>query len=307
MKICRSSVFFCVLGWAAIALPLRAGLIPLPNSSFESPSVVFVDTNIESWQKGPTPPWYVEEGGFLWSQLSGIFKNAAPGKADHLVNCDRDQAIWLFAVPEVSLFQDHGSMDWNDPEPSGAFSARFAVGKSYSLAVAVNGGGGGMKPGVTLLASLYFRDALSNRVTVASTTITNSIEAFPNRTHLTDFLVHTPVVKSTDPWASMHIGFQLLSTVDVELQGGYWDIDNVRLNEREAPVLSNVSVDRAQVSFSIRSDAGSLVEILATPDIGAPRTSWVAVATLTNTSGSIDFIDPVRTERQRFYQARRLD
>ena len=269
--------------------------------------MVFVDTNIESWQKGAKPAWYTEDGGFFWTQLTGTFKNAAPGKPDHLDNCDGEQAIWLFAVPEVALFQDYNSVDWNDPEPSHKFNARYRVGKSYNLSIAVNGGGGGMKPGVTLQVSLYFRDVSSNIVTVASTAISNSFETFPNHTHLTDFSVSTPIIKPNDPWADAQIGIQLLSTVDFELQGGYWDIDNVRLEEREAPILSQTFVGESLVSFKIQSDPGSIVEVLTTTELGSREPSWIALSTLTNATGSIVFTDQRRTESHRFYMARRLD
>ena len=58
-----------------------------------------------------------------------------------------------------------------------------------------------MKDGVTLQLSLYYRDAASNMVTVAATTITNSAQLFPTNTHLVDFSVYVPGVRATDPWA----------------------------------------------------------------------------------------------------------
>jgi hypothetical protein len=136
-------------GGAAIAAP-----VAVPNSSFELPSTGFVNINIDNWQKNPKPDWYVESGGYLWSQLTGIFRNTSPGTDDHIVNITGNQAIWLFAVPGVELFQDYESTDWNHPSPMHAFDAVYEVGRSYQLSVGVIGGGGGMLDGATLEISL---------------------------------------------------------------------------------------------------------------------------------------------------------
>jgi len=216
---------------------LQSATIPLPNGSFESPAIVFVDLNIDSWQKTPKPDWYVESGGFLWSQLTGAFKNTAAGSFDHIDNCAGDQAVWMFAVPGAGLFQDYNSVDWNDPAPAHEFDARYEVGRAYALTAGVIGGGGGMSNGVTAEISFYYRDAASNQVKVAATSITNTPAIFSNKTHLIDFIVQVPTVKLGDAWADQHIGIQLLSTVSTGLQGGYWDFDNVRLTSSAEPTV----------------------------------------------------------------------
>ena len=217
---------------------IGAAIIPVPNGSFESPTTAFVDLNIDLWQKSPKPGWYVEAGGFLWTQLTGTFKNTPPGNYDHIDNCDGDQAIWLFAVPEAGLFQDYDSVDWNDAAPSHQFDARFEVGKTYRLTVGVIAGGGGMSNLASAEISLYYRDAASNRVTVAAAGITNTSTVFSNRTQFVDYSVEARSVRPGDPWANRSIGLQLRSTVGIELQGGYWDFDNVRLSSAEEPAVS---------------------------------------------------------------------
>ena len=216
---------------------LHAGTIPVPNGSFESPTVVFVDLSIDSWQKTAKPAWYVEDGPFTWTQLAGTFKNTPVSNLDHIDNCDGDQAIWMFAIPEAGLFQDYNSVDWNDPAPSHEFNVRFEAGKSYRLTVGVIGGGGGMSNGVTAEISFYYRDASSNQLKVAATSITNTPTTFSNRTHQIDFTVDVPTVKTGDAWAEQNIGIQLLSTVTTNLQGGYWDFDNFRLSSFEPPTV----------------------------------------------------------------------
>ena len=217
---------------------LPAGLIPIPNGSFESPATDYVDLNLDSWQRSPKPDWYVEDGVFFWSQLTGTFKNSPVGNFDHIGNLDGTQAIWMFAVPEVGFFQDYDSVDWNDPAPAHEFNARFEVGQSYQLTVGAIAGGYGMSNGVTVEISLYYRDAASNQVTVAAATITNSPTIFSNRTQLVDFSVKVPTVRAGDAWADQNIGVQLISTVTTNLQGGYWDFDNIRLSSAVEPALS---------------------------------------------------------------------
>src|SRR5262245_46806945 len=190
-----------VLSVFATAAP--ADSIPVSNASFELPTTGFVSINIDSWQKSPKPDWYQENGGFLWTQLTGIFKNTATNSADHIDNCDGNQAIWLFADPEVALFQDYDSVDYNGQ--SNLLTATFQAGKSYHLTVGVIGTGGGMVEGATLDFSLYYRVG-SNFVNVGVTTLTNTPSVFSNNTHFVDCSLDVPVVRATDAWAGHYIG-----------------------------------------------------------------------------------------------------
>lgn len=214
----------------------RAENIPLPNPSFENPSTNFVALNIDHWQKSPQPAGYDETGGFLWDFNIGVFRNTEPGAFDHLDNIDGTQALYLFSVPGAAIFQDYDTVDYNDTVPSRAFNAKFEPGKFYSLTVAVNGGGGGMPAGAPMEISLYYRDAQGHKVTVGATTVIHSLEAFPVHTHFWDYQVRVPVVKPADAWAGKNIGIQFRSTVSDEMQGGYWDLDFVRLASGPDPV-----------------------------------------------------------------------
>ena len=289
---------------------LLAAPINIPNHSFESPTTSFYSILIDSWQRTPKPDWYEQGGGFSWEQLTGAFKNTATNSPDHISNCDSNQAIWLFAVPEVGLFQDYNSMDMDDTEPSHAFDALYEVGKSYELTIGLFGGGAGrnygMRLGATLELSLYFRDAMSNRVTVASATITNSNELFPNNTNLVDFTVQVPTVQASDPWAGQHIGILMLSTVSSNLQGGYWDLDNVRLSSSIAPSLTSPVWTNNQFQFTLLGETGRVFDILAATNATMPSSSWVVLETVTNTTGANTFVDTNAGFNQRFYRARQL-
>ncbi|MHC4888523.1 MAG: hypothetical protein ACYTEO_03550 [Planctomycetota bacterium] len=203
---------------------LQAAPIYVPNASFELPETTFVDVNINSWQMPPMPAWYDESGMGPWAQLTGVFLNLPPEDPGHIDNCDANQAAWLFAVPEVELFQD--------------LTATFGAGQSYHLTVGIIGGGGGMKDDVPIEIRLYYRDIENKKVTVGAKTYTYDLDTgyVP---HLNDIQMDIPQVMSTDSWAGKNIGVQLVSTLtfpeDLDpvtgRAGGYWDLDNVRLTK----------------------------------------------------------------------------
>jgi hypothetical protein len=294
----------CLVCW--VALLADAAPIFVPNASFESPQTSFVELRINSWQNTAKPSWYDESGGFLWTQLTGIFKNTPVGSADHLENCHSNQAIWMFAVPEVGLFQDYTSLDWSNTVPTHAFDALFEVGKSYTFTMGVNGGGGGMSNGATMQISIYYRDAASNRITVAATTITNTPETFHTHTYLADVQAHLPTVRPADPWAGQHIGLLLLSTVSTNLQGGYWDLDNIRLTSIQEPTFISVTRTSGQFEITLKSEPSLAFEILAATDLTVPLTSWTSLGFVTNQSGLTNFRDPSPNLNHRFYRARQL-
>lgn len=292
-----------VLVWTGA---IEAGPIPVPNASFESPATFFVSLNFDSWQRPPPPGWWDENASGPWTNLTGIFKNTTPGSSDHIDNCDGQQAAWLFAKPEAGWFQDYDSMAWNDPTPTHAFDAKFEVGNSYQLTVGVIGGGGAMQPGVPLEVSLYYRDRARNRVTVAATGLTNSLTVFPTTTHLIDFTVSIPTVRANDAWAGQNIGILFLSTVNTNLEGGYWDLDNVRLSSIRAPVLSSPVWTNSQFGFMLQSEPGLVFEILTTTNLALPSSNWISLGPLTNVAGTVPFVDTAPNFNQRFYRARQL-
>lgn len=246
----------------------------VPNGSFEAPPTEFVDTRIDAWQKTPKPDWYDESGGFTWDQLSGVFLNTAPTNATHIDNIHGQQALYLFAVPQVGIFQDYSSVSGTNSTPSREFSARFEPGKSYQLTVGVVSGGGGMTNGASLLMGLYYRDAANNIVPVAGTNIVFTPEAFPNVTHLIDYQVRTLAVQAGDPWAGQFIGVHFLSTVDPALAGGYWDLDNVRLDSFAGTSLSlRAALEGSELILSWDSAAGTLYQLQGSQDLR----SWSTV------------------------------
>ena len=305
-----------VIGLAALAAwisPLQAGTISIPNASFESPVVPTNATpalpDMDYWQKAPQPVWYDPGsfGGSPWDTLTGTFYNFHTSPPDTFIdNCDGTQAAFLFAVPQNAIFQDYNSIYGTNITPSHAFNATFHVGSSYTLNVAVIGGGGGMTNGVPLQLSLYYRDAASNMVTVGASTVTNSAQSFPTNTHFVDFSVQVPGVLPTDAWANQNIGVQIASTVGFDRIGGYWDVDNVRLTETVLPALGNPQVSNNQFSLTLRSEPGLRFEMLAHTNPSLPLSNWTSLGNVTNTTGSNAFVDQPASLTRRFYRARQL-
>lgn len=293
------------LAWVATAGLALAAVVPLPNASFESPVTPFVNIYVDSWQKSGQPTWYTNAGGFTWEQLTGVFRNTSPGSSDHIDNCQGNQGLWLFAVPEVGVFQDYNSVDWNDPAPTHDFNATFEPGKAYELTVGVIGGGGGMMPGVTLEMGLYYRDAASNAIPVAIATITNSLARFPSTTHFVDCTMRTAFVKAADPWAGRKIGVRFRSTVSLDLQGGYWDLDNVRLVSLREPTLSLPTVtNQQQMQFTILSEPGWVFDLISSTNVAQPIETWTRLGTVTNQTGSLLFSQPATNPAGSYYRLR---
>jgi hypothetical protein len=281
--------------------------IEVPNFSFESPATPFVDTRIDSWQKPAQPGTFDPNTFGPWDNLAGLFLNTPSTNADHIDNCDGNQLVYLFAYPQVALFQDFNSTDWSNGAPTHAFNARFKAGKSYTLTVGLTSSSNAeLTPGSTLLLSLYYRDAASNLVTVAATTVAYDPNVFTNLTHLIDFQVTVPAVKASDPWAGRNIGIQFQSTVAPNLIGGVWDLDNVRLTEVVATALNNPVRTNGQFGATLQSEPGLPFEILTATNMTQPATNWVTIATLTNVTGAFSWTDTATNLSQRFYRARQL-
>lgn len=293
--------------WLVLPIPpLQAELIAVPNASFESPTTAFVDTRLNAWETMPKPDWYDESEIFLWSQLTGVFRNPAPGSHDHIVNVDGEQAVYLFAIPEAGFFQDYASTDWANPTPTHAFDAQFQQGRSYLLTVGMSGGGGNMADGVTLELGLYYRDAAGDRIPVAITSITNSSDLFPVTTRLIDFHVEVPAVHADDPWAGRHIGIHVQSTVRPDLAGGYWNLDHVRLEESGAPFRLEANRIDGRFQLSLQSEPAMRFQILATSDVALPPADWTNLGTVTNHLGTTMIDDLDLESNQRFYRVLRL-
>jgi len=285
----------------------------VPNASFETPQApgapYYADQYIDYWQETPQPGYYnpADFDDTPWMDLTGEFTND-PGDGAYIVNCNGGQGAFLQSLPQVGFFQDYTSFSDTQEGPTYAFNAIYQPGKAYTLTAGIIGDSPeGLPIGATLQMSLYYRDASNNMVTVASTTVTNTTNNFPDNLHFVDFTVQTPGVAATDPWAGQNIGIEFLVTVGFENLGGDWDVDNVRLNESPAPAaLVNPVLVTGQGSFGLQSAPGSAFDILAATNIATPGTNWTTITTVTNTYGGLWLTDPAVGANQRFYRAQKL-
>ena len=161
-----------------------------------------------------------------------------------------------------------------------------------------------MPNGVTLELSLYYRDAASNMVTIAATTITNSTDLFPTNTAFTDFEVVVPTVKSSDVWAGKYIGVKIASKADFVVQGGYWDVDNIRLRSVRDPFFRSPVKSASQFQVTLNSAPGRL-EILASTNVATPFATWTSLGTVTNLTGDL-LITDTNSLGRRYYRARQV-
>src|SRR5579859_2784852 len=202
MKLKRSALNFCpnpvtrIFCAILFAFSLTAagtavaGSLYVPNGSFESQPTQFADPRIDAWQKTPQPGTFDTNIFGEWFNLNGVFANTSPTNADFIDNADGAQLGYLFANPQVGLFQDYNSMDWSGMPASHAFNSTYQVGKSYTMTIGLTSSREEpLTQGSTLLLSLYYRDASSNMVTVASTIVTFDTNVFTNLNHLLDFSV----------------------------------------------------------------------------------------------------------------------
>jgi hypothetical protein len=195
--------------------------IPVPNGSFESPTVPAgfpASPQIDSWIKLPQPPEVTVPGGMEWEQLTGIFPNSPPESPDHITNVDGDQVGYLFALPGVGLYQD--------------LDVTYQAGLSYHLTLGMLGGGL-IAEGDSFEISLFYRDDANVAMPLAISPVVFTFEEFTTTTLLIDQGVSLAEVQSDDAWVNRNIGIQFLSTSGEG--AGYWDIDNVRLTAVPEP------------------------------------------------------------------------
>ena len=218
----------------ATAISLRAQVLNVPNSSFESQSGLGqpygVNLNIDSWQKADRPAYFPETGynGFYWVQTAGMFNAPA------YVNQVGAQAAFVLSFPQAGIFQDYNTLAWNDASPTHAFNSVFEVGKSYQLTVGLYGKSL-IENYSSLELGLYYRDGANSMMPVSATTVTFSSAVFSATApfSLIDYQVNVPTVQPGDAWAGQNIGIRITSVLGDG--NGYWDLDNVRLQAVPEP------------------------------------------------------------------------
>jgi hypothetical protein len=285
--------------------------IDIPNGSFESPVTTNVDIRIDSWEDNPQSPFFdpSQFGGQPWETLMGRFANTDPTNFDHIVNMDGTQAAYIFTFPGAGFFQDVDSIDWSitNGVPTHMFDVPLIAGRSYTLTAGFTSSSNEpLTNGASMQMSLYYGDGPTNMTVIAANNVVFDTKVFTNLTHFIDFQATIPQVNATDPWAGKPVGIGFTSTTFAQnLITGVWDVDNVRLTEKVATVLTNPSVTNGIVSFTLQSEPGLAFEILTGTNLTDAASSWVTLSSLTNATGSFVFSDST-THKHRFYKARQM-
>jgi hypothetical protein len=196
--------------WTAV--PAKSASILIENASFELP-VVEPDNLF-----GAVPEvsrWTEIDLDLLSNSNTGVFRNTPEGSEDHIVNADGNQLAFLNSVLGNALEQD--------------LDAVYKAGCDYRLTVAVCVSNL-FPPSDPLELVLYYRDVNdpNNFIDIATETIG---PANLSSTMLQDFSVRLPTVNSGDAWAGKNIGVAIRATGTPGTAGGFWDLDNVRLEE----------------------------------------------------------------------------
>jgi hypothetical protein len=268
-------------------------LVEVPNFSFESPTVppgapaypVF-----DNWQKFPQPAYWDEATVGPWNNVTGVFPNPAPGEQGHIDNVDGAQAAYIFATPGSGIYQD--------------LSTKFESGNAYKLTVAITSST--QVPPTTntpITIALYYRDAQSNMVTVATKTLQFNDTNFPNPVHMVDLSVTSDTVRSGAPYAGKNIGVSISSAADFSNAGGVWDADNVRITVGHAVTL-RTSIAGSNLRLSWDSIAGTPYQILTAPNVVSPF-SVLTQDPITGNGGELS-IDLPLTGSQAFFEVRAL-
>src|SRR5204863_9213428 len=128
----KMSLLFATV--ALLAGTARGSVIYLPNNSFEQPPVPpvnpFAQPDLDYWQKAPQPSWYnpANYNFTPWEYNMGAFYNV-PFPGSYIDNCDGAQAAYMFALPDIALFQDYNTIYGTHTTPSHAFNAKYNVGR----------------------------------------------------------------------------------------------------------------------------------------------------------------------------------
>ena len=100
-----------------------------------------------------------------------------------------------------------------------------------------------------------------------------------------------------------HIGIAFSTILPNGVQeGGSWELNDVQLFS--TPCFLNPAATNGQFAATFKSQPGLVFQILATSNLSIAESNWTAIATVTNTNGTMLFQDSPATLPARFYGAR---
>lgn len=223
----RSKVTFALGSLAACSISMAAVAAPIsvPNFSFETPVVPtgvpaapLTNPATDKWSTFDPTPLDVG-GGFFLNADDGVFPNEPVGEPDSFTNHHGNQLAYIGTEGGNAFFQ--------------LLTDTYASGQEYSLTVGV-GRSFGSPPSANdaLRMVLYYLDNGGNRQEISSVSATHTPGAPLSPTLLQDFTTTTPTLTAGHPAIGKQIGILLTTTGTV---GGFFDMDNVRLNAVPEP------------------------------------------------------------------------
>ncbi len=284
-KILRSAglVIFAIL---ALVNDAPAQPITVSNALFELPNTMYAIPDVAIWNT--IPPQGSNEAAI------GVFtNNPAFDAGAYITNCVGTQAAYMFSDPGLVLYQ--------------VLPATYTVGAGYQLITGLIGGPASAEypvpaDGAIMQMSLFYLSG-TNMVAIGYTNVVNTTNTFSNIIQFVDFELDIPSVQSTDAWAGKNIGVAFSTILpDGVQEGGTWEINDVQLFS--TPCFLNPAATNGQFTATFKSQPGLAFQILATSNLSLSESNWTAIATVTNTNGTMLFRDSPATLPARFYGAR---
>lgn len=277
---------FAVFVLLAAVNAARAQQISVSNALFELPNSGYATPEVDMWNTIPPQGSNEDE--------VGVFTNdPAFGAGAYITNCIGTQAAYMYSDPGLVLYQ--------------VLPATYSVGAGYQLITGIIGGPATAEypvpaNGAIMQMSLFYLSG-TNMVTIGYTNVVNTTNTFSNIIQFVNFELDIPPVQSTNAWARKNIGVAFSTIVPNGVgEGGAWDLNNVQLFS--TPCFLNPALSNGQFSVTFKSQPGSVFQILETGNLSISETNWTAIATVTNTSGTMPFRDSPVTYPARFYGAR---
>jgi hypothetical protein len=234
-----------------VRLTATREFVQVPNFSFENPPVPAGTPAyplFNNWQKFPKPSYWDEATMGPWDNLTGVFPNPPAGQDGHIDNIERLQAAYLFATPGNGFYQDL-------PTP-------YELNATYTLTANIVGSSSIPPTSNTpITMALYYRDAQSNMMTIASKTIAFTPANFPSATHMAEFFATSSAITAASAPLDKNIGVYFASAAGPDDSGGVWDIDNVRITVAHGLPLA-FALEGSDLRISWQSDVGATYRLL---------------------------------------------
>ncbi len=270
----------------ALVNNVPAQQITVSNALFELPNTTYATPDVALWNT--IPPQGSNNAAV------GVFTNDPAFDAGaYITNCVGTQAAYMFSDPDLVLYQ--------------ILPVTYTVGAGYQLITGLIGGPASAEYPVpsdgAIMQMSFFYLSGTNMVAVGCTNVVNTTNTFSNIIQFVDFELDIPPVQSTNAWAGQNIGiaFSTILPSGVE-EGGTWELNDVQLYA--TPCFLNPAATNGQFTATFKSQPGSAFQILATSDLSISESNWTAIATVTNTNGTMLFQDSPATLPGRFYGAR---